>query len=79
VIIVIGEGEHGVQIRFNERELTPTAIETAICGVREAIGDEQASVQVTIRGGIDFGDGYALKRFAELVGIGLAAGDVDQE
>ncbi|MEA1048511.1 anti-phage-associated DUF499 domain-containing protein [Lamprobacter modestohalophilus] len=79
VIIVIGEGEHGVQIRFNERELTPTAIETAIRGVREAIGDEQASVQVTIRNGIDFGDGYALKRFAELVGIGLAAGDVDQE
>ena len=79
VIIVIGEGEHGVQIRFNERELTPSAIETAIRGVREAIGDEQATVQVTIRGGIDFGDGYALKQFAELVGIGLAAGDVDQD
>ncbi len=79
VMIVIGEGEHGVQIRFNERELTPAAIKTAIRGVREAIGDEQAGVQVTIRGGIDFGDGYALKRFTELVGVGLSAGDVEQD
>ncbi|EIC21648.1 anti-phage-associated DUF499 domain-containing protein [Thiorhodovibrio frisius] len=79
VMIVIGEGEHGVQIRFNERELTLAAIETAIRGVREAIGDEHASVQVTIRGGINFGDGYALKQFAELVGVGLSVGDVEQD
>jgi hypothetical protein len=47
--------------------------------VRTAIGDEQAGVQVTVRGGIDFGDGFALKQFAELAGIGLSAGDVVQE
>ena len=68
-----------VQVRFNERELTAAAIETAIRGVRTAIGDEQAGVQVTVRGGIDFGDGFALKQFAELAGIGLSAGDVVQE
>lgn len=79
VTIVIGEGEHGVQIRFNERALTPSAIDTAIRGVREAIGDERASVQVTVRGGIDFGDGFALKQFAELANIVLSVGDVLQD
>jgi hypothetical protein len=79
VTILIGEGEHAVQIRFNERVLTPGAIETAIRGLREAIGDPQASVQVSIRRGIDFGDGFALRQFAELVGIGLAVGDVEQD
>ena len=79
VQIIIGEGEHAVQIRFNERALTAAAIETAIRGVRTAIGDEQAGVQVTVRGGIDFGDGFALKQFAERAGIGLSAGDVVQD
>lgn len=79
VQIIIGEGEHAVQIRFNERALTAAAIETAIRGVRSAIGDEQAGVQVTVRGGIDFGDGFALKQFAERARIGLAAGDVVQD
>ena len=79
VQIIIGEGEHAVQIRFNERALTAAAIETAIRGVRTAIGDEQAGVQVTVRGGIDFGDGFALKQFAERAGIGLSAGDVEQD
>lgn len=77
--ILIGEGENAVQIRFNERELTAAAIETAIHGIRQALGDEQAAVQVLIKGGIAFGDGFALKEFAEVVGIGLAAGDVIQD
>ncbi|TVQ88665.1 MAG: ATP-binding protein [Chromatiaceae bacterium] len=79
VQILIGDGESAVQIRFNDRALTAAAIETAIRGMREAIGDEQAGVQVTIKGGVSFGDGFALKQFAELVGLGLSAGDVVQE
>jgi hypothetical protein len=79
VQIVIGEGENGVQMRFNDRELTAAAIETAIRGIREAIGEEQASVQIIIKGGIRFGDGFTLKECAEKAVIGLGAGDVVQD
>ncbi len=79
VQIILGEGENAVQIRFNERELTAAAIETAIRGIRAALGDEQAAVQILIKGGISFGDGFALKEFAEVAGIGLTSGDVIQD
>ncbi|MEA3276394.1 MAG: chitobiase/beta-hexosaminidase C-terminal domain-containing protein, partial [Pseudomonadota bacterium] len=79
VQIILGEGENAVQIRFNERELTATAIETAIRGMRDALGEEQAAVQVLIRGGISFGDGFALKEFAEVAGVELTSGDVIQD
>jgi hypothetical protein len=79
VQILIGEGETAAQIRFNDRELTAAAIEAAINGIRAALGDPQAAVQVLIKGGIRFGDGYALKEFVEIAGIALAAGDVVQD
>ncbi len=79
VQIILGEGESAVQIRFNDRELTAAAIETAIRGIRAALGDEQAAVQILIRGGVSFGDGFALKEFAEVAGFGLTSGDVIQE
>ena len=79
VQIILGEGENAVQIRFNERELTAAAIETAICGIRAALGDEQAAVQILIKGGVSFGDGFALKEFAEVAGIELKSGDVIQD
>jgi hypothetical protein len=79
VQILLGEGENAVQIRFNERELTAAAIETAIRGMRDALGEEQAAVQVLIRGGISFGDGFALKEFAEVAGVELTSGDVIQD
>jgi hypothetical protein len=79
VQIILGEGENAVQIRFNERELTAAAIETAIRGIRAALGDEQAAVQILIKGGVSFGDGFALKEFAEVAGIGLTSGDVIQD
>jgi hypothetical protein len=79
VQIMLGEGENAVQIRFNERELTAAAIETAVRGMREALGEEQAAVQVLIRGGIQFGDGFALKEFAEVAGVALKSGDVIQD
>ena len=78
VQIILGEGESAVQIRFNERELTAAAIETAITGIRQALGDERAPVQILIRGGVSFGDGFALKEFAEVAGIELKPGDVVQ-
>jgi hypothetical protein len=79
VQIILGEGENAVQVRFNERELTAAAIETAIRGIRAALGDEQAAVQILIRGGVSFGDGFALKEFAEVAGIELKSGDVIQD
>ncbi len=79
VQIILGEGETAVQVRFNDRELTAAAIETAIRGIRAALGDEQAAVQVLIKGGVTFGDGFALKEFAEVAGIELKSGDVIQE
>lgn len=79
VQIILGEGENAVQIRFNDRELNTAAIETAIRGIRQALGDEKAAVQVLIKGGIAFGDGYALKEFAELANIELKPGDVLQD
>lgn len=79
VQIILGEGESAVQVRFNERELTAAAIETAIRGIRAALGDEQAAVQILIKGGVSFGDGFALKEFAEVAGIELKPGDVIQD
>jgi hypothetical protein len=38
VQIILGEGENAVQVRFNERRLTAAAIETAIRGLRQALG-----------------------------------------
>jgi len=78
VQILIGEGEMAVQIRFNDRPLTASAIEAAINGIRQALGDPQAGVQILIRGEVSFPDGYALKEFAEVAGIALSAGDVIQ-
>ena len=79
VQIILGEGENAVQVRFNERELTAAAIETAIRGIRAALGDEQAPVQILIKGGVTFGDGFALKEFSEVAGVELKPGDVIQD
>jgi hypothetical protein len=79
VQIVLGEGENAVQVRFNERRLTAAAIEAAIDGIRQAVEDDHTAVQVLIRGGIEFGDGFRLKEFAEIADIELKAGDVLQD
>jgi hypothetical protein len=79
VQMILGEGENAVQIRFNERRLTAAAIETAIRGIRAAMGDEQAAVQIIVKGGVSFGDGFALREFAEIAGIELKSGDVSQD
>ncbi len=36
-------------------------------------------MQILIKGAISFGDGFALKEFADIAGIALATGDVIQD
>ncbi|MDP2903854.1 MAG: DUF499 domain-containing protein [Methylovulum sp.] len=79
VRIQIGEGENTVQIRFHERQITAQMIEETVNTMRKVLNDDQAQISVDIVGGIQFGDGYAAKEFAELSGLQLKPGDVIQE
>ena len=79
VRIQIGEGENTVQIRFHERQVTAQMIEETVNALRKVLDDDQAQISIDIVGGIQFGDGYALKEFAELSGLQLKPGDVIQE
>ena len=54
-------------------------IEETVNTMRKVLGDEQAQISIHIVGGIQFGDGYAAKEFAELSGIKLKPGDIIQE
>jgi hypothetical protein len=79
VRIQIGEGENTVQIRFHERRVTAQMIEETVNSMRKVLNDDQAQISIDIVGGIQFGDGYAAKEFAELSGLQLKPGDVIQE
>jgi Protein of unknown function (DUF499)/Fn3 associated len=79
VTIQIGEGENTVTIRFLERQVTAQMIEETINTLRKVLKDEQAQISIHIVGGIQFGDGFAAKEFAELSGLQLKPGDVIQE
>lgn len=79
VSIQIGEGENTVQIRFYERQITAQIIEETIESLRKVLNDDQSQVSINIVGGIQFGDGFALKEFAEISGMQLKPGDVIQE
>lgn len=79
VSIQIGEGENTVQIRFYERQITAQIIEQTIESLRKVLNDDQSQVSINIVGGIQFGDGFALKEFAEISGMQLKPGDVIQE
>ncbi|MGZ8184765.1 MAG: FN3 associated domain-containing protein, partial [Methylobacter sp.] len=79
VRIQIGEGENTVQVRFHERQVTAQMIEDTVNSLRKVLNDDQAQISIDIVGGIQFGDGYALKEFAELSGLQLKPGDVIQE
>ena len=54
-------------------------LEQTINTMRKVLNDDQAQISITINGGIQFGDGYACKEFAELSGLQLKPGDVIQE
>jgi hypothetical protein len=71
-------GEQAVQVRFNDRPVTPSILEKVITALRENLGEPDALVQVTIRDGADFDKGFDLKRFAELAGIDLTPDKVEQ-
>lgn len=79
VSIQIGEGENTVQIRFYERQITAQIIADTIESLRKVLNDDQSQVSINIVGGIQFGDGFALKEFAEISGMQLKPGDVIQE
>jgi hypothetical protein len=79
VRIEIGEGEHTVTVRFQEREITAAMIEGAVTGMREVLQETQAPVTITIAGGIQFENGFGAREFARIAGIELRPGDLVQD
>ncbi|MEQ1531058.1 MAG: hypothetical protein ABL925_17220, partial [Methylococcales bacterium] len=59
-------------------QITAQMIEDTVNTLRKVLNDINAQVSVDISG-VQFGDGYALKEFAELSGLQLKPGDVIQE
>ncbi|KKI99571.1 anti-phage-associated DUF499 domain-containing protein [Prochlorothrix hollandica] len=78
VILTVGEGEQGVQVRFNSRPVNPAMLEKVIAALRENLNEPDALVQVTIRDGASFNTGFDLKAFAELAGTELTPNTVEQ-
>lgn len=78
VTLNVGEGEQAVQVRFNDRPVTPAILEKVIDALRDNLGEPDALVQLTIRDGAAFNTGFDLKAFAELAGIELTPNTVEQ-
>ncbi len=78
VALNVGEGEQAVQVRFNDRAVTPAILEKVIAALRENLDEPDALVQLTIRDGAAFDTGFDLKAFAELAGIELTPDTVEQ-
>ena len=76
--LLVGEGENAVQVSLNQRELTIEMLEHIITSLRDALGEEDAPIQVKIKQGGDFGTGGDLKKFAELAGLVLTNNTVSQ-
>ena len=75
----MGEGERSLQVRSGrDVALNGEDVETMIEGLRGALGQPDAEVQLRFREA-DFPDGYALKDFATQVGIDIPVDDVEQE
>ena len=51
VTLNVGGGEQAVQVRFNDRAVTPTVLEKVIAALRESLDEPDALVQLTIRDG----------------------------
>ncbi|MBY6226422.1 DUF499 domain-containing protein [Ferrimonas balearica] len=79
VRIEIGDGENTVGIRFGERQVTAAMIEQTVNSLREVLNDQDASVTITVKDGIEFENGFEAKEFAKIVGIELRPGDIAQE
>lgn len=78
VTLNVGEGEQAVQVRFNDRPVTPTILEKVIAALRENLNEPDALVQLVIRDEADFNTGFDLKAFAEIAGIELTPDTVEQ-
>ena len=78
VTLNIGEGEEAVQVRFNDRIVTPTMLEQVITALRQNLDEQDALVQLIIRDGANFETGFDLKAFAEIANIELTPDKVEQ-
>ncbi|MGF1482567.1 MAG: chitobiase/beta-hexosaminidase C-terminal domain-containing protein [Cyanophyceae cyanobacterium] len=78
VTLNVGEGEQAVQVRFNDRAVTPEILEKMILALRQNLNEPDALVQVTIRDSAEFPTGFDLKTFAELANIELTPDKVEQ-
>jgi len=78
VTLNVGEGEQAVQVRFNDRAVTPGIVEKVIAALRENLNEPDALVQLTIRDGASFDTGFDLKAFAEIANIELTPDKVEQ-
>lgn len=76
--LLVGEGEHGVQLNFNRRKLTPSLLEHTITGLREALGEPDAYLELKVREGADFSTGHDLEQFADIAGLELTHENVTQ-
>lgn len=79
VRVIIGDGENATNIRFGQREVTVSAIEKAIEGIRSALGNADENVIIKIQSGAGFSSGLEMEKFCEIAGIELKQGDFSQE
>lgn len=79
VSVTVGEGERSLRVRSGgDVDLSGQDIETMIEGLRGALGQPDAEVQLRFREA-DFPDGHTLKDFATQVGTDIPVEDVEQE
>ena len=79
VSVAVGEGERNLRVRSGgDVTLSGQDIETMIEGLRGALGQPDAEVQLRFREA-DFPDGFAMKDFATQVGVDISVDDVEQE
>lgn len=79
VRIEIGEGEHTVTVRFQQREVTALMIEGVVNSLRNLLEEPDSQVNIAITEGLNFDSGFALREFARVAAIELKPGDFVQE
>lgn len=78
VSVTVGAGENTLRVRSGgDVRLTGVDVEAMIEGLRTALGNKQAEVQLRFREAA-FPDGYALRDFAEQVGIDIPVERIEQ-
>lgn len=78
VNLTVGSGENNLRVRSGaDVALSGQEIDTMIEGLRGALGEPDAEVQLRCLKA-DFPDGYSLKDFATQLGIDIPAEDVEQ-